>query len=101
MENLKDDIGKRIDTSGDKFIMTLMGTIYNERAKVGEHILAAIKGAPYDNDMKIGVLAGLDVYIRRNSVFNTSIYLRGQGQYPSDISDSAVGTVTRLENVLT
>lgn len=100
LENLKADISKRIDTSGDKFVMTVMGTVYNERAKAGEHIFAAIKDAPYDNDMKIGALAGLDVYIRRNSMFNVSLYLRGQGQYPCDISDSAVGTVTRLENVL-
>jgi len=68
--------------------------------KAGVGLFNVIKNAPFGKDLLVGELGGLDVYIHRNSMFNTNLYLRGLGQYPVEMSDSEVGTVTKLEDVL-
>ena len=101
------DAGRVQDMSGDKFRITIDGKSYDSRKDAGETILAkrdAILKKPSGTMEKIGTFSGFDLYLtwasENPSIANGGLILRGQQDYPSRVSDSAVGTMNALGNTL-
>jgi hypothetical protein len=98
-KNLRQDLGVRQDTSGDKFSIELDGQETNNRGIAGELILRRAEKlkARFGDDIKIGRFAGFDLFIRPGFNNTAEMVVRGSNSYGARITDSALGTIRSLE----
>jgi hypothetical protein len=99
LANLRQDLGVRQDTSGDKFRIELEGQESNNRGIAGELILRRAEKlkARFGEDVRLGKFAGFDLYLRPSFNDTTEMVVRGQNSYGARITDTALGTVRSLE----
>jgi hypothetical protein len=99
LNNLRQDLGVRQDTSGDKFRIELDGQESNNRGIAGELILGRAEKlkARFGEDTRIGKFAGFDLYLRPSFSDTTEMVVRGQNSYAARVTDTALGTIRSLE----
>jgi hypothetical protein len=102
LANLRQDLGVRQDTSGDKFRIQLDGQDLNNRGIAGELILRRAEKLKtrFGEDIKIGRFAGFDLFIRAGFNNSAELVLRGQNSYSARVTDTALGTIRSLESEL-
>ncbi|MEK5418501.1 SNF2-related protein [Paenibacillus sp. FSL L8-0708] len=82
------------------FSITLDGKEYTERSKAGEVLLLLAKTMEMDHQaIKIGEFRGFELFISRMSFDRVNIELRGSTGYNTELGDSALGNISRLENL--
>jgi hypothetical protein len=99
LTNLRQDLGVRLDTSGDKFRIELDGQESNNRGIAGELILRRAEKlkARFGEDVRLGKFAGFDLFMRPSFNNTTEMVLRGQNSYGARVTDTALGTIRSLE----
>jgi hypothetical protein len=99
LDNLRQDLGVRQDTSGDKFRIELDGQESNNRGIAGELIIRRAEKlkARFGDDIRIGRFAGFDLFLRPGFNNTTEMVLRGKNSYSARVTDTALGTVRSLE----
>ena len=99
LANLRQDVGVRQDTSGDKFRIELDGQESNNRGIAGELIMRRAEKlkARFGDDIKIGRFAGFDLFLRPGFNNTTEMVLRGKNSYGARVTDTALGTIRSLE----
>jgi SNF2 family DNA or RNA helicase len=99
LANLRQDLGVRQDTSGDKFRIELDGQESNNRGIAGELILRRAEKlkARFGEDVRLGKFAGFDLFMRPSFNNTTEMVLRGQNSYGARVTDTALGTIRSLE----
>ena len=99
LANLRQDLGVRQDTSGDKFRIELDGQESNNRGIAGELILRRAEKlkARFGEDVRLGKFAGFDLYLRPSFNDTTEMVVRGQNSYAARVTDTALGTIRSLE----
>jgi len=99
LANLRQDLGVRLDTSGDKFRIELDGQESNNRGIAGELIMRRAEKlkARFGDDIKIGRFAGFDLFLRPGFNNTTEMVLRGKNSYGARVTDTALGTIRSLE----
>ncbi len=85
------------------FPIEINGVRYSERAKAGEALekfVALVGGQDAkSSDTEIGVFRGMKIHIGRE-FYSKYIRLLNNGTYSADMSDSGLGNITRLENLV-
>lgn len=99
LSNLRQDLGVRLDTSGDKFRIELDGQESNNRGIAGELIMRRAEKlkARFGDDIRIGRFAGFDLFLRPGFNNTTEMVLRGKNSYGARVTDTALGTIRSLE----
>jgi hypothetical protein len=99
LANLRQDLGVRQDTSGDKFRIEFDGQESNNRGIAGELILRRAEKlkARFGEDVRLGKFAGFDLFMRPSFNNTTEMVLRGQNSYGARVTDTALGTIRSLE----
>lgn len=97
------DIQALKSVSASDFTIEINGVKYGERAKAGEALekFAALVEKPDEKsaETEIGLFHGMNIYIGRE-FYSKKISLRNHGTYSVDMSDSGLGNITRLENLI-
>jgi hypothetical protein len=85
------------------FSIEINGVRYSERAKAGEvlekYMVLVWKEERTSIDMEIGLFRGMKVQVSRE-FYSKKIKLLNNGAYSVDMSDSGLGNITRLENLI-
>jgi hypothetical protein len=99
LANLRQDLGVRQDTSGDKFRIELDGQESNNRGIAGELILRRAEKlkARFGEDVRLGKFAGFDLFLRPSYNDTTEMVVRGKNSYGARVTDTALGTIRSLE----
>jgi hypothetical protein len=99
LANLREDLGVRQDTSGDKFRIELDGQESNNRGIAGELILRRVEKlkARFGEDVRLGKFAGFDLFLRPSYNDTTEMVVRGKNSYSARVTDTALGTIRSLE----
>jgi hypothetical protein len=99
LTNLRQDLGVRQDTSGDKFRIELDGQESNNRGIAGELIMRRAEKlkARFGDDIKIGRFAGFDLFLRPGFNNTVEMVVRGSNSYGARVADTALGTIRSLE----
>ncbi len=84
-----------------EFSITLNHRLFDERTKAGEYlkIQMAALGHEAGDALSAGTYAGFQVVLNRGALQNVLLCLKGEGSYQVDAGDSALGNITRLENL--
>jgi SNF2 family DNA or RNA helicase len=101
IKGYKLDIAVLDKHKGGDFIITIDGKVYNERVVAGEALLtvARAKREAGIGQHPIGSYRGLDLCVERNNMLETKLKLVGRMGYTTPIGDSAIGCITRIENL--
>ncbi|QUL53364.1 N-6 DNA methylase [Paenibacillus tritici] len=100
--HLQTDVELAEQTRGDEFSIELEGKIYNEKSKAGELLLLLSNVSEINiGEVKyVGRYRGFELYLGY-SAFNTNyIQVKGTEAYSVDLGESAIGSITRIENVI-
>jgi hypothetical protein len=98
--------GKDLNVKEDKeqkeqFTMTLNGAVYGKKDDAGKELMALTNVYHDMEPMKIGSYRGFDMTLEFNPHFDMHhVTLKGNDSYRIDLGDSAIGNITRLNNVL-
>lgn len=83
------------------FSITLDSTIYTERPQAGEVLLLLSKVTELEHQaVKVGQYKGFDILLSHSAFEHANLHLRGTGTYTVELGDSALGNISRLENLL-
>lgn len=103
------DLGKRQDTAGDRFAMTINGQHYTDRKLAGEILREIARQAKQDNklasrrqNLTIGSFAGLalEMDVPLSKIFDPVLIVRGEYQYHCELKDTDIGTILSLESLV-
>ncbi|MEI6083700.1 MAG: DEAD/DEAH box helicase [Verrucomicrobiota bacterium] len=97
--NLRQDITARQDTTGERFLIELNGQLLNNRGVAGEVIVRQAEKMKnrFGEDVRIGSLAGFELFLRPALNNNVEIFVRGKNHYSARVTDTAQGTIRSLE----
>lgn len=95
IENIKDDMGARQDTRGDKFRMTVAGKEYTERKEAQTALGSALAELTGKVSTKIGEVSGFDIKAYLGSDNQPHIQLVRKRAYMANTA-----MVTGVENAL-
>ena len=101
IEDIQRDIAVLSKYKGGDFIITVDGKRYDERAAAGEALLTVIRAKCEigEGQYPIGSYRGLDLYAERKNFGETDLRLTGGARYSTPAGDSALGCITRIENL--
>jgi len=102
IEEITRDIAVLDKHKGGDFIITIDGKTYDERTLAGEVLMTVINAKCEvigEGQHHIGSFRGLDLYVERKNSWQTDIRLIGNARYSTTASDSAIGNITRIENL--
>ena len=94
------ELTKKHTTSS--FSMFLWDETYQKRREAGERLIELIAEFAFIREEKlIGKYRGFELYLANDATGARRVFLlKGNGSYQSDISESAMGIVARLDNVI-
>ena len=92
----------RLETANSGFTMQIMGETYKKRRDAGERLIDLLAEYAFlREDKLIGSYRGLDLYLANDLLDARRIFLlKGSGSYRSDLSESAMGVIARMDNCL-
>jgi len=101
IEDITRDIAVLKKYMSSDFVMEIDGKKYGERVAAGEALLTVIKAKCDigEGQYLIGSYRGLDLYAERKNHYETDLRLMGGARYSTPASDSAIGCITRIENL--
>ncbi|MEG0944671.1 MAG: DEAD/DEAH box helicase family protein, partial [Angelakisella sp.] len=84
-----------------EFVMTLGGRTHSERTKAAEHLAVLSRKLGRENgaSLDVGSYGGLAVSLVRTWDSSISLMLSGKMQYRTEMGDSELGNITRIENL--
>jgi len=99
--DLETDLSVRTPTRGDLFSMQVNGVTFTSRKEAGSELIAmASKLNPFKSTPRIGMIAGFPVSIQRTDD-SVTVRVHGKGrEYAARLSESAVGTISSIENTI-
>ncbi len=99
LDNLRQDISAREDTSGDKFSIFLDGETVTNRGIAGEFLIRRAEKLKncVGEEVRVGRFAGFELFVRTNLAGEADLVLRGQNSYAARVTDTALGTIRSLE----
>jgi hypothetical protein len=100
--NLRQDITKREDTSGENFRLELDGETILNRGIAGELLIRRaekLRQATGD-DVRVGRFAGFDLFLRVGFTGDADVVVRGKNSYSARVTDTALGTIRSLESTV-
>ncbi|MNM65081.1 hypothetical protein D3C81_765050 [compost metagenome] len=87
--------------SQDEFSITLDGKVYTERPQAGEVLMLLSKVTELEHQAaKVGEFRGFDLHLSRLGFDHVNVQLRGAACYSTELGESILGNITRLENIL-
>jgi hypothetical protein len=101
IENYKRDIAVLEKHQGGDFMIEIDGKVYDGRAKAGEVLMTVVqaKCTVGAGQFPVGKYRGLDLYAERKNFSDMELRLTGIGRYTTPASDSALGNITKIENL--
>ena len=92
----------RLETANSGFTMQIMGETYKKRRDAGERLIDLLAEYAFlREDKLIGSYRGFDLYLANDLLDARRIFLlKGSGSYRSDLSESAMGVIARMDNCL-
>ena len=99
LDNMRQDISVRQDTSGDKFTIELDGQTIDNRGIAGELIVRQAEKikSRFGEDVRIGRFAGFSLFLRPGFNKAVEVVLSGKNTYGARVTDTALGTIRSLE----
>lgn len=96
------DIELAEKNTASSFSMFLWDETYLKRREAGERLIELIAEFAFIREEKrIGTYRGFELYLANDATGARRVFmLKGMGSYQSDISESAMGIVARLDNVV-
>lgn len=84
-----------------EFSITLNHRLFDERTKAGEYLKMQMANLGHEagDTVSAGTYAGLQVMLKRGAFQDVLLCLKGEGGYQVDAGESALGNITRLENL--
>lgn len=83
-----------------EFQMVIDGRIHDERMTAEHFMVCARKlGRQTGDTLDMGSYAGFSVSLQRGMMSSVRIVLDGQRSYSTDMGESALGNITRIENL--
>lgn len=84
-----------------EFSVTLNHRLFDERTKAGEYLKIQMAALGHEDGdiLSAGTYAGFQVLLKRGTFQNVRLCLKGECSYQTDAGDSALGNITRLENL--
>ncbi|QOX64418.1 helicase [Anoxybacterium hadale] len=84
-----------------EFQMVIDGRTHDERTKAAEHFMVRARklGRQTGDTLDMGSYAGFSVSLHRGMMSGVRIVLDGQRSYATDMGESALGNITRIENL--
>jgi N12 class adenine-specific DNA methylase len=93
----KADLGRRVDTHGDKFVIKLVGRSYEQRADAGAILIGLVdRHRQARGPVELGQFAGFRLEFR--PMVSDKITLHGAMSYDANVSDSPAGIIGSLEH---
>jgi len=96
----KKDARLCIDTSGDKFIMDLLGHSFTERAKAAEFLGQIMSSTMVGVEKYFGQLSGFSLFLKPKFYSDPQIIIKGNASYVVEDCKAGVGTIIKIENAL-
>ena len=101
VEAVRQDLGTRQDTSGDKFVMVLEGQEIRDRGIAGELLLRrAERMRGTRSERAVGTIAGFQLFVADNFMQGPEIVLKGATTYTAKATDTALGTIRSVEHTI-
>ena len=99
---LKHDMDLAAKNTSSSFSMFLWDETYTKRRDAGERLIELIAEFAFIREEKlIGKYRGFELYLANDATGARRVFqLKGMGIHQSDISESAMGIVARLDNVI-
>lgn len=101
--NIRKDIELLEKTEGKDFSIVVDGKTYDERVKAGEQLLllAKLNELTVDGDpLHVGEFRGFRLDLVLNAFKQLELMVKGDNTYDTTLGDSALGGITRLENII-
>nr|WP_244444665.1 SNF2-related protein [Paenibacillus camerounensis] len=84
-----------------EFSVTFDGTVFTERPQAGEVLLLLSRVTELEHQaVIIGQFKNFDILLSRSSFEHVNLHLKGTATYMVELGDSALGNISRLENLL-
>ncbi len=101
IEQRRVDAGRFQKEKPQEFSITLNHRLFDERAKAGEYLKMQMANLGHEtgDTVSAGTYAGLQVLLKRGAFHDVLLCLKGEGSYQVDAGESALGNITRLENL--
>ncbi len=100
LEQYQQDIETLSQNKQEDFTIVLNGQVYTEREKAGE-LIRALASEAQVGEHPIGTYRGIDLVLeKKNLLSDVCLVVCGKYHYRSEISDSGLGTIRRLENTV-
>ncbi|MBC8560781.1 GNAT family N-acetyltransferase [Clostridiaceae bacterium NSJ-33] len=95
------DVDSLKQTEGKDFSIVLEGKTYDERGKAGELLLLYVRMLKDSKDKErlIGEYRGFTLSVYKDTWFFPHIQIAGEHKYCCDLGETAIGTISRLENL--
>ena len=100
MANLRTDLGTRVSTQGDRFVLKLKKETYTDRVKAGRALVFLAESLrPFTTTHPIGEVGGFPFAVQRMDG-SAKLLIQGKADHEANISDNALGTVASVEKAL-
>ena len=101
IKKMSADMESYAQNKPEEFQMVIDGKIHKERAKAAEHFLVHSRklGQKNDETLMIGSYAGFSIHLIREFGDWVNILLCGNGTYQTELGNSELGNITRIENL--
>lgn len=102
LERIQVDIRKRDSTpfKEGEFSVKIGQAIYTERTEAGQAMLELATKCRSGDTLEVGEFRGFAILVQKNFIEANYLFLRGQADYPAELSSSPVGNMVKLENLL-
>ena len=99
--DVKSDIALLEQFKSDDFKMVIDGKAYDERPQAGDAFVTVMKAKCEIGSRaeEIGEYCGLQVLVERKNLADSEIRIKGNGSYSAPMGESALGCITRIENL--
>lgn len=101
LEALREDLGRRVDTRGDRFVIQLASESIVDRGIAGELLIRlGERSKSLVDDRVVGRFAGFELLVSPMLGSEVQLVLRGAPRHPVRIQATAQGTTRALEHVV-
>lgn len=100
IDNIQNDIKRRNENSkGEEFFIEIRGRTYTEKKDAGDILLALKESFSFYSEEAVGHYRGFEI-IMQHKEGGFSLILRGESDYNTEMGESNLGNITRMDNVL-
>lgn len=102
IEGMAADLTAYMQKKPEEFQMVIDGKIHEERSKAAEHFMVRSRklGRETGDTLDIGSYAGFTIRLLREWIGSAYIQLCGKCTYQTDMGDSELGNISRIENLV-